>query len=170
MSQVVESHPSGDARFELLEKTLKRFRYAQDALIEVLHNAQDIFGYLTDDVLIYVAQQLKLPPSRVYGVATFYHLFSFEPKGEHSCTVCMGTACFVKGADDIVKALHESYALQAGETSPDGKLSLSSARCLGSCGLAPVLLIDGTVVGKASPEITLSSLAEKLEPTPEVSL
>jgi bidirectional [NiFe] hydrogenase diaphorase subunit len=81
------AHPSGDTRFELLDKTLKRLRYQQDTLIEVLHSAQDIFGFVREDVLMYVAKALELPPSRVYGVATFYHLFSFKPKGEHSCTV-----------------------------------------------------------------------------------
>ena len=164
-----ETHPSGDARFEVLDKTLKRFRYTQDALIEVLHNAQDIFGYLSSDVLIYVARQLKLPPSRVYGVATFYHLFSFAPKGEHSCTVCLGTACFVKGAPDILGALSERYALAPGETSEDGALSLSSARCLGSCGLAPVLLIDGEVIGKETPEAAVAKLTERLTQNEAVS-
>ena len=102
-------HPSGDNRFELVDKQLKRGRYAQDQLIETLHVAQDVFGYLSEDILIYVARALRLPPSMVYGVATFYHLFTFEPPGDHSCTVCTGTACFVKGADDIVRAANGRY-------------------------------------------------------------
>jgi bidirectional [NiFe] hydrogenase diaphorase subunit len=156
------THPSGDSRFGLLDKSLKRFRYAQDALIEILHNAQDIFGFLSSDLLIYIAQQLKLPPSRVYGVATFYHLFSFSAKGEHSCTVCLGTACFVKGADEIVAEIAQHYGLQPGETSDDGRLSLSSARCLGSCGLAPVLLLDGEVIAKATRQEALSRVTQRL--------
>ena len=101
---MTDGHPSGDERFAVVDKHLKRVRGAQDQLIETLHVAQDVFGYLSDDVLMYVARALKLPPSMVLGVATFYHLFRFEPAGEHSCSVCTGTACFVKGADAIVRA------------------------------------------------------------------
>lgn len=155
-------HPSGDTRFELLDKTLKRLRYQQDALIEVLHSAQDIFGFLREDVLTYIARALKLPPSRVYGVATFYHLFSFTPKGEHSCTVCLGTACYVGGAAAIAARLEERYKITLEQTTSDGKLSLSSARCLGSCGLAPVMIIDGEILGKATPEATLEKVQARL--------
>jgi bidirectional [NiFe] hydrogenase diaphorase subunit len=156
------SHPSGDTRFELLDKTLKRLRYQQDALIEVLHSSQDIFGFLREDVLTYIAKALKLPPSRVYGVATFYHLFSFTPKGEHSCTVCLGTACYVGGSSAIAAKLEEMYGITLEQTTSDGKLSLSSARCLGSCGLAPVMIIDGEILGKATPETTLEKLQARL--------
>jgi bidirectional [NiFe] hydrogenase diaphorase subunit len=156
-------HPSGDVRFELIDKALKRAGYRKDALIEILHTAQDVFGYLSDDILIYLAQGLKLPPSRVYGVATFYHLFTFEPLGEHSCTVCTGTACYVKRAQDIIEALKSAFGIEPGETTPDKKLSLTSARCLGSCGLAPVVVIDGEVVGKETPEGTITRLRRLLE-------
>jgi bidirectional [NiFe] hydrogenase diaphorase subunit len=156
------AHPSGDTRFELLDKTLKRLRYQQDTLIEVLHSAQDIFGFVREDVLMYVAKALELPPSRVYGVATFYHLFSFKPKGEHSCTVCLGTACYVGGASAIAGKLEETYGIALEQTTPDGKLSLSSARCLGSCGLAPVMIVDGEILGKATPESVLEKLRARL--------
>ncbi len=155
-------HPSGDARFELIDKVLKRVRYRGDALIEVLHSAQDIFGFLSKDVLVYVARQLKLPLSRVYGVASFYHLFSFEPLGEHSCTICMGTACYVKGAPDIVKILEDEYDIEMGETTADKQFSLGSARCLGSCGMAPVVVIDGDVVGRETPAATLERIRKVL--------
>jgi bidirectional [NiFe] hydrogenase diaphorase subunit len=151
-------HPSGDTRFDLLDKTLKRLRYQQDALIEVLHSAQDIFGFLREDVLMYVSKSLKLPPSRVYGVATFYHLFSFDPKGEHSCTVCLGTACYVGGAATIAAKLEETFGIALEQTTKDGKLSLSSARCLGSCGLAPVMIVDGEILGKTNPEAALAKI------------
>src|SRR5580700_6429135 len=95
-------HPSGDKRFKLLDGTMKKLLYQQDALIEVLHAAQGLFGYLEDDVLLYVARALKLPPSRVYGVATFYHFFSLKPQGAHTCVVCLGTACYVKGANELL--------------------------------------------------------------------
>lgn len=148
-------HPSGDARFKLVDRTLKRFQYQQDALIEVLHTAQEAFGFLEDDLLIYVAHQLRLPLSWVYGVATFYHFFSLKPQGEHSCIICMGTACYVKRAAEIIAELRAMFGIEPGQTTTDGKLSLSMARCLGSCGLAPVLVIDGQVLGRETPESIL---------------
>jgi bidirectional [NiFe] hydrogenase diaphorase subunit len=155
-------HPSGDARFKLVDRTLKRFQYQQDALIEVLHTAQEAFGFLENDLLIYVAYHLKLPLSWVYGVATFYHFFSLKPQGEHACIVCMGTACYVKRAAEIMAELRAAFGLEPGQTTPDGKLSLATARCLGSCGLAPVLVIDGEVVGRETPESTLKRLQSLL--------
>jgi len=140
-----EPHPSGDDRFAIVDKHLKRVRFAQDQLIETLHVAQDVFGYLSEDVLMYVARALRLPPSMVYGVATFYQLFTFEAPGDHGCTVCTGTACFVKGADEIVQAVGDAYSVLAGATSDDRRLTLKTARCLGSCGLAPVVVLDGVV-------------------------
>ena len=88
-----EEHPSGDNRFKMLDATMKRQRFQADALIEVLHTAQELFGHLEPELLLHIANNLKLPPSRVYGVATFYHFFSLTPKGAHTCVVCMGTAC-----------------------------------------------------------------------------
>ncbi len=148
-------HPSGDNRFDLVDKHLKRGRYAQDQLIETLHVAQDVFGYLSEDILSYVARALRLPPSMVYGVATFYQLFTFDPPGDHSCTICTGTACFVKGADNIVQGVATAYDVPAGQTSEDRKLTLKTARCLGSCGLAPVVVFDGQVLGHQNTESTL---------------
>src|SRR5271168_5304226 len=99
--------PNGDKRFQVLEATLKRLQFQPDALIEVLHKAQDLFGFLEIDVLWYIARALKLPPSRVCGVATFYHLFTLKPQGEHTCVVCRGTACFVNGANRLLNAVQE---------------------------------------------------------------
>lgn len=151
-------HPSGDPRFKLVDRTLQRFQYQQDALIEVLHTAQEAFGFLEDDLMIYVARQLRLPLSWVYGVATFYHFFSLKPQGEHSCVVCLGTACYVKRAAEIVAALHAEFGIEPGQTTPDNKLSIAAARCLGSCGLAPVLVLDGEVLGREEP----GSVVEKV--------
>jgi bidirectional [NiFe] hydrogenase diaphorase subunit len=156
------AHPSGDERFAMLDRTLKRSRYAQDQLIEILHVAQDVFGYLSPDVLRYVATALKLPHSRVQGVATFYHLFTFEEPGDHSATVCTGTACFVKGADDIVLALSRAHGIAVGGTTEDGRFTLRTARCLGSCGLAPVVVIDGEVGGHLDADATLAAVATQL--------
>ncbi|BAY11689.1 bidirectional hydrogenase complex protein HoxE [Calothrix sp. NIES-2098] len=146
------THASGDKRFKMLDATIKRYQYQQDALIEVLHKAQELFGYLESDVLYYVAHSLKLPPSRVYGVATFYHLFSLAPSGAHTCVVCTGTACYVKGAQTILTELEKSARIHAGETTPDSQLSLLTARCLGACGIAPAVVFDGKVLGNQTAE------------------
>lgn len=148
-------HPSGDKRFKLLDVAIKRHQFRQDALIEILHNAQELFGFLDNDVLIYVGRALRAPLSRVYGVATFYNFFSMKPPGKHTCVVCMGTACYVKGAGQILSALEEKHGIKAGETTPDGAVSLVTARCLGACGLAPALVFDGEVAGKIGVEATL---------------
>ena len=146
------AHPSGDERFATLDAAMKRHRYAPDALIEVLHVAQKLFGYLEPGLLHYIAHGLKLPPSRVYGVATFYHLFSFAPRGKHSCVVCTGTACYVQGAGRLLAAVQEALAISPGETTADGKVSLLTARCLGTCGLALVVVYDGEAAGNQDAE------------------
>jgi bidirectional [NiFe] hydrogenase diaphorase subunit len=157
---VADEHPSGDKRFKILDATMKRQQYQPDALIEVLHKAQELFGFLELDVLLYVARGLKLPPSRVYGVATFYHLFSLQPQGEHTCVVCMGTACFVKGADRLLAAVQELAHVKPGETTPDKKLSLLTARCIGACGIAPAVVYDKTTAGQQTPETLTHRLKE----------
>jgi bidirectional [NiFe] hydrogenase diaphorase subunit len=145
-------HPSGDKRFKILDVAMKRHQYQADALIEVLHKAQELFGYLEADVLLYVARGLKQPPSRVYGVATFYHLFTLKPQGEHTCVVCMGTACFVKGAERLLAAVEQQAHVKAGGTTPDRKLSVLTARCIGACGIAPAVVYDGSTAGNQTPE------------------
>ena len=111
-----EAHPSGDKRSKILDTAMKRVQFQPDGLIEVLHKAQELFGFLELDVLHYVAQGLKLPTSGVFGVATFYHLFTLKPQGEHTCIVCMGTACFVKGAD---KLLARGRGVRGRQSRPD---------------------------------------------------
>jgi bidirectional [NiFe] hydrogenase diaphorase subunit len=145
-------HASGDKRFKILEVHMKKHQFKQDALIEVLHKAQELFGYLEDDVLLFVAHHLKLPPSRVYGVATFYHHFLLKPQGEHTCVVCLGTACYVKGADKVAAAVEALTKIKPGETTPDNKVSLLTARCIGACGIAPAVTYDGHVAAKQTPE------------------
>jgi len=158
----VPEHPSGDKRFKMLDATIKRHQYQQDALIEILHKAQELFGYLETDLLLYIAHSLKLPPSRVYGVATFYHLFSLAPKGLHRCVVCTGTACYVKGAAALLAAVEQSTHIHSGETTSDNQLSLSTARCLGACGIAPAVVFDGTVCGHQTPELVCDRVKEYL--------
>lgn len=149
-----------DSPYIPVDRALKRCQYSQDALIEVLHAAQETFGFLSDDTMQYIARELKLPPSWVYGVATFYHFFNLKPQGRHSCTICMGTACFVKRAGDIVESLEKEFNVSAGETTADGKLSLNIARCLGNCGLAPMIILDGKVHARQTPESMLEHCKE----------
>ena len=149
------AHASGDKRFKILEAHMKKHQFKHEALIEVLHKAQELFGYLEDDLLLFVAYKLKLPASRVYGVATFYHFFTLKPKGEHTCVVCLGTACYVRGADKVLAAVEEKAKIKAGETTPDNRLSLLTARCIGACGIAPAVVYDGTVTPRQTAETAL---------------
>ncbi len=154
-----QAHPSGDNRFKLLDRSIAKHQGRGDALIEILHVAQGIFGFLEDDLLVYIARKLKLPLSRVYGVATFYHFFTLKPKGRHTFVLCMGTACYVKGAAEIQKSVEHVCKARFGETTPDGEISLVSARCVGSCGLAPVAVIDDAVAGKLTKDSAVAKIA-----------
>jgi len=156
--KVALEHASGDKRFKILEVHMKKHQFRHDALIEVLHKAQELFGYLEDDLLLFISYKLKLPPSRVYGVATFYHFFTLKPQGEHTCVVCLGTACYVKGADKLVGSLQEKLKIKCGETTEDGKVSLLSARCIGACGIAPAVVYDGTVTPRQTPESAMEQI------------
>ena len=156
--QAVLKHASGDKRFKILEVHMKKHQFRQDALIEVLHKAQELFGFLEDDLLLFISVKLKLPPSRVYGVATFYHFFQLKPQGEHTCVVCMGTACYVKGADKVIAAVQAHAKIKPGATTPDNKVSLLTARCIGACGIAPAVVYDGTVTPRVTPEAAVEQI------------
>jgi bidirectional [NiFe] hydrogenase diaphorase subunit len=156
-------HPSGDKRFTMLDAAMKRHQFKADALLEVLHTAQQIFGHLQDDLLLYVARGLKQPPSRVYGVATFYHLFTFAPQGAHTCVVCLGTACYVKGAASVASTLEKALGIPPGRTRADGKATLQIARCFGACGLAPAAIFDGHVIGNVTSDKALDCVKGWLE-------
>lgn len=142
--------PSADKRWRLVDATMRRHGYRPDALIEALHTVQETFGYLDETAMRYVSKALRVPFSKVYGVASFYHFFTLKPQGRHNCVVCMGTACYIKGAANLLAAVTELYGVKPGETAPDGSLSLLTARCFGSCGLAPAATVDGEVAGKIS--------------------
>ncbi len=120
----------------------------EGVLLPSLQKAQEIYGYLPIEVQTMIAKGLDKPLSEVYGVATFYSQFSLNPKGEHRISVCLGTACYVKGADKIMEGLEARLGIKCGECTPDGKFSLDSARCIGACGLAPVMLVDDDVYGR----------------------
>ena len=151
----VMQHASGDKRFKILEAHMKKYQFKHDALIEILHKAQELFGFLDDDLLLFVAYKLKLPASRVYGVATFYHFFTLKPQGKHTCVVCLGTACYVRGSAAVLAAVEARAKIKAGETTPDNQLSLLTARCIGACGIAPAVVYDGTVTPRQTPETAL---------------
>jgi bidirectional [NiFe] hydrogenase diaphorase subunit len=152
-----------DDRYKTLEKSMKKLGYDKSALIETLHTAQETFGYLGIDTLKFIASRLKVPYSKVYGVATFYNYFMLKPKGKHNVVVCMGTACYIKGAEKIVEIIEQRFGIKVGETTPDGLLSLLSARCFGSCSLAPVIICDDKTKGKVLPENTLCDIEEMIK-------
>jgi bidirectional [NiFe] hydrogenase diaphorase subunit len=142
--------PSQDKRWKLVDATIRRQGAQPRGLIEALHTVQEAFGYLDVQALRYVAMSLRVPLSRAFGVATFYHFFTLKPAGEHSCVICMGTACYIKGAPQLLDAVRKDLGISPGETTPDKKVSLLTARCLGSCGLAPAVVYDQEVAGKVS--------------------
>ena len=154
--------PTDDKRWRLVDATMRRYGQESRALIETLHTVQETFGCLDMDSLKYVAGSLKVPLSRAYGVATFYHYFTLKPPGDHTCVICMGTACYIKGAGHIMEAFDTAFGIKAGETTPDGSLSLLTVRCLGSCGLAPAVIIDGTVIGKMNPSGVVKKVREEV--------
>lgn len=140
-----------DERFVKLDAIIAKYKGKSGALIPVLHQAQQVFGYLPEEVQVYVAEGLNVPISEVSGVVTFYSLFSTEPKGEHTIGVCMGTACYVRGAAQVLAKLEEELGIKPGETSKDGKYTLTITRCIGACGLAPVITIDTDIYGRLEP-------------------
>jgi len=140
--------PNDDKRWRIVETRMRRLGNRPDALIEALHSAQEAFGYIDGDALRFVSESLAVPPSTVYGVATFYHHFTLKPAGEHTCVVCIGTACYINGAAEILAQIRSGLGIKPKETTADGKVSLLTARCLGACSLAPAAILDGEVDGR----------------------
>lgn len=130
------------------------------SLIETLHTVQEAFGYLDEQALRYVATSLRVPLSRAYGVATFYHFFTLKPAGRHTCVVCLGTACYIKGGQQLLEAVQHDLHVTPGETTDDGEVSLLTARCLGSCGLAPAVVYDQEVAGKVDTQLLRTQIAK----------
>lgn len=144
--------PSDDKRWRIVTATMRRHGFSPDSLIETLHTVQESFGFIDDDAMRYVAANLRVSHSRVYGVATFYNFFNLKPQGEHTCVVCMGTACYIKGGPQIIEQIAKTAGIGPDETTPDKKVSLIVARCIGACGLAPAAVFDGEVMGKLEPD------------------
>lgn len=148
MKAVKASPPTDDKRWRVVDAAMRRLGYQPHALIETLHATQESFGFLDEDSLRYVAATLSVPLSQVYGVATFYKAFTLKPKGaHHTCVICTGTSCHLKGATTMLETLAHEIHLQPGHSTPDGKVSLMTARCLASCGIAPAAVFDGKLVG-----------------------
>jgi len=150
--------PSADKRWKIVDATMRRLGNESHALIEALHTVQESFGFLDTDSLRYVANSLRVPLSQAFGVATFYHYFSLKPPGAHTCVVCTGTACYIKGASKLLQTIEHKFGIRPGETTEDGNLSLVTARCLGSCGLAPVAVFDLQISGMMTQESLLAKL------------
>lgn len=129
--------------------------YAESYLIAVLHKVQELFGYLPKDIMDVVAEKMQIPTAHIWGVATFYHYFNLKPIGKHTISVCMGTACYVKGADKVVETLKKELRIGVGETTEDGLFTLQEARCLGACGIAPVIMIDEKIYGELDAKKTV---------------
>lgn len=129
-----------------IEET-KGMEHSESYLIAVLHKVQGLFGYLDKEVMDIVAEEMNIPTAHIWGVATFYHYFNLEPVGKHIVSVCMGTACYVKGGDKVLDTLKKELGLNTGGTTEDGLFTLQEARCLGACGIAPVIMIDDKIYG-----------------------
>ena len=138
-------------QMKALLSCIEKHKNEAGALIPVLHEAQGIYGYLPAEVQTVIAEGLNIPLSEVYGVATFYSQFTLLPKGKHQISVCLGTACYVKGSDKVLEILERELHITCGQCTPDRKFSIDSCRCVGACGLAPVMIIDGEVYGRLTP-------------------
>ena len=139
-------------QFAALQQVIDELRNEPGCLMPIMQKAQDIFGYLPEEVQNYIAKELDIPVSDIYGVATFYAQFNLEPKGKYIISVCMGTACYVKGSQQVLDKLEEVLEVPAGRTTKDGLFTLNATRCLGACGLAPVMMINDDVYGRLTPD------------------
>jgi NADH:ubiquinone oxidoreductase subunit E len=153
-------HIPDNAQYQELKKFIEANRDIPGPLIQVLHRAQKIFGYLPLEVQHFVSRELNVPLSRVFGVVTFYNFFRMAPIGDHIVNMCLGTACHVKGGSDIVKVLEKELGVKVGGTTPDRFYTLSTARCFGACGLAPVLMLDEEVYGRLNPQKAVQILRD----------
>ena len=141
-----------EEKFRELEDFINNLADKNGALIEVLHKAQGIFGYLPKEVQLFVSQKLDVPASKVFGVVSFYSYFTTEPRGEYVINVCMGTACFVRGSGNVLAKFENELGIKNGETTADGKFTIGSLRCVGACGLAPVVMVNDKVYGNVTVE------------------
>ena len=155
--------PENKEKYEKLQEAIARHKGERGAVMPVLQEAMNIFGYVPQDVQEIIAEGLGVTLSEVYGVATFYSQFHLEPRGKHTISVCLGTACYVKGSQKVLDRLSEELKTPVGKTSPDGLFTLNATRCLGACGLAPVMTINDEVYGRLVPDDIPGILAKYRE-------
>lgn len=160
--QCNSNHETLDDRKIRVKDIISRHKEVKGGLIPVLHAIQELYGYLPEESLREVSEGLDIPMTEIYGVASFYHFFSLVPKGQHIIRVCMGTACYVKGSQLIINRLTQELGIQVGETTKDNKFTLEATRCLGACGLAPVMTVDDKIYGKVTLEDVRRILDEYL--------
>ncbi len=150
--------------YRQLDDYIDSLPYKKENLIAILHQAQGLFGYLPDKVQWHIAQKLDIPSAKVYGVVSFYSFFTMKPRGKHVANVCMGTACFVRGAEKLQAELEQQLGIKTGQITSDNLFSLDSLRCIGACGLAPVMMIDGEVHGRLNEPEDIKEVLEKYRP------
>ncbi len=143
-----------------LDAVIAECRDDKSRLMHVMQQAQDIYGYLPREVQVMIAEGMDIPLEKVYGVATFYAQFALSPKGEYAVSVCLGTACYVKGSQQVLDKICEELGIEPGECTPDGKFSIEECRCIGACGLAPVMTINDDVYGRLTPDMIPGILAK----------
>jgi NADP-reducing hydrogenase subunit HndA len=152
-----------DEKLEKLKEIIGKHKSRQGALIPILHEAQELYGYLPLEVQKTISEGLNVPLSEIYGVATFYTRFSLQPKGKNTIQVCLGTSCYVKGSEKVLERVKNRLGINEGETTEDGLFSLDTTRCIGACGLAPVMMINEDVYGKVTPDMIDGILAKYKE-------
>jgi NADP-reducing hydrogenase subunit HndA len=149
-----------DSAVQIIREVCNKFENKEGELINVLHGVQEKLGYLPAEVQEVIAQELNMSVAKVYGVVTFYSFFTMIPKGIYPVSICMGTACYVRGAEQVLSEFKRQLKVEVGQTTPDGKFSLSCLRCVGACGLAPVVMVGEKVYGRVSPQQVKQIIAE----------
>jgi NADH-quinone oxidoreductase subunit E len=150
--------------YHQLDKYIDALPYKKENLIGILHRAQDLYGYLPDQLQWHIAQKLDIPSAKVYGVVSFYSFFTMKPKGKHVINICTGTACFVRGAEKLQAEVEKQLGIKTGQTTKDDLFSLDSLRCIGACGLAPVMMIDGKVYGRLHDPEEIRQILDEYRP------
>lgn len=148
-----------------MQEILSKYTQVKDNLIQILNEVQEYYGYVPEKAMLAISDYLEMPMAEIYGVVTFYSRFTLKPKGKYHIAVCLGTACFVKGSEQILERAKERLGIDVGETTKDGKFSLEATRCIGACGLAPVFTVNDEVYGKATVKI-MDEIIDKIMGNP----
>lgn len=155
-----ECNCGGNCKDEKMEQILSKYTKDKSNLIQILNEVQEGYGYISKSSQLAISEYLNMPMAEIYGVITFYSRFTLKPKGKYNISVCLGTACYVKGSEKVLDRLKEKLGIDVGQTTPDGKFSIEATRCIGACGLAPVFTVNDEVYGNATPELMDKVLEE----------